>query len=398
MKHWVQMMKVVFLLEKAAGRSTTYRRWMVAGGMMLGYHKRHNTKVWRVLCSSMSMMNEEPCESGLSVLARCMLKDTGKMMIEHADKAYKLVVMMRKIVGDLERDSGLYETGRGALVFKEDGDDVLMVVAYYKGVMREMMGGTWQHYEKGCTKMRRDARQLMGLDDNASEVYHEVDVEMLNKMREKVRKELRKGFKINAEMDRIFPRDIGGGVGVVGGGGCGGGGGGNVGVGDGGVGVGDGGGGGDGVGIGGSDGDEDDDGDGEREKEREKVLKEVRENVRKERKARRKEAERKKKVIRALERAREEKEEIEDDEEVGVAVDEGVPRRKRKRGESLVRAVEESEDEVDVEEARRIRDELLEEQRSAHGGVRRMKRKTKGRAQGFSFHDLSMWDFAAGFG
>ncbi len=85
-------------------------------------------------------------------------------------------------------------------------------------------------------------------------------------------------------------------------------------------------------------------------------------------------------------------------EEVGVAVEGGVFRRKRKRGESLVRAVEVSEDEGDEEEAARIRSELLQEQRSAHGGVRRMMRKTKRRAKGFSFHDLGMWDYAVGFG
>ena len=116
----------------------SYAKSMMMQLLILMYQREKNLPTWQMFMGSPAVYNEEAGEMSFSVLARCCLGDTTKMMFEHMSTMYKLTRLYSETTDVLRSELGRVRKQNGYYSLDNKGVEVQTVVTFMQESIRAL--------------------------------------------------------------------------------------------------------------------------------------------------------------------------------------------------------------------------------------------------------------------
>ena len=113
--------------------------------LILMYQKEKNLPTWQMFMGSPSVFNEEAGEMSFSVLARCCLGDTTRMMFEHMSNMYKLTGLS-ETTDVLRTELGRVRQSNGYYSLDNKGVAVQTVITFMQESIRALKFNVFRHF------------------------------------------------------------------------------------------------------------------------------------------------------------------------------------------------------------------------------------------------------------
>ena len=143
---FLQLFRMVRLMICLNQSHKTYAKSMMMQLLILMYQKEKNLPSWQMFMGSPSVFNEEAGEMSFSVLARCCLGDTTKMMFEHMSNMYKLTSLYAETTDVLRTELGRVRKENGYYSLDNKGVEVQTVITFMQESIRALKFNVFRHF------------------------------------------------------------------------------------------------------------------------------------------------------------------------------------------------------------------------------------------------------------
>ena len=137
------MVKLIICLSQS---HKTYAKSMMMQILILMYQKEKNLPAWQMFMGSSAVFNEEALEMSFSVLSRCCLGDTTKMMFEHMSSMYKLTGLYAETTDVLRTELGRVRKQNGYYSLDNKVVEVQTVVTFMQESIRALKFNVFRHF------------------------------------------------------------------------------------------------------------------------------------------------------------------------------------------------------------------------------------------------------------